>query len=350
MTEAPLRVVVATPLPDDLCALVREREPRLELVVDQSLLPPKRWAADYEGDPAWSRTPAQQAAFDALLDSADVLYGIPDVRPAALRRAVRANPRLRWVQVMAAGGGAQVKAAGLTAEELRRVAFTTSAGVHAGPLAEFAVFGLLAGAKHLPRLQELKARREWAGRWPMEQISDATVLVLGLGGIGSAVADKLVALGARVYGVAREATAVDGIARVLGPDELPEVIGEVDAIVNTLPGTAATERLLSADLLAAVRPGVTLASVGRGTVIDEDALVDALRDGRVGFAALDVFAVEPLPQDSPLWTLPNVVIAPHTAGNSDHEERLVAELFLDNARRFIDGEPMRNVVDTVEFY
>ncbi len=118
----------------------------------------------------------------------------------------------------------------------------------------------------------------------------------------------------------------------------------------TLPGTEATYRLLGEPFFAALRPGATLVSVGRGTVIDEDALVAALQDGRVGFAALDVFAVEPLPEDSALWTLPNVVMTPHTAANSEHEERLIAELFADNARRLLDGEPLRNVVNTVDFY
>lgn len=350
MTTAPLRVAVATPLPPELVDLIASREPRLELVVDQSLLPPMRWAADFGGDPAFRRTPAQQRAFEELLDSAEVLYGIPDLQPAALTRAVRANPRLRWVQTMAAGGGAQVKAADLTAAELERVTFTTSAGVHAGPLAEFALFGLFAGAKHLPRLTAQKERREWSGRWEMGQISEQTILVLGLGGIGAMVAQKLIALGARVVGVARHPVDIPGMSRQIHPDQLAEVIGEVDGLVNTLPGTGATDAMVSAELLAAVRPGLTVASVGRGTIFDEEALIAALQDGRVGFAAMDVFAVEPLPADSPLWTLPNVVIAPHTAANSAHEERLIAELFADNARRLLDGEQMRNVVDTVEFY
>jgi phosphoglycerate dehydrogenase-like enzyme len=119
---------------------------------------------------------------------------------------------------------------------------------------------------------------------------------------------------------------------------------------SPLPGTPATEKLVSAAVLDAVRPGTTLVSVGRGTVIDEDALVGALRDGRVGFAALDVFAVEPLAEDSPLWDLPNVLVSPHTAALDEAEDRRIAELFVENARRLLDGEPLRNVVDTVEFY
>lgn len=345
-----LRVAVATPLTEDLCALVERLEPRVEMVRDQSLLPPMRWAADFQGDPAFRRTPEQTAAFEAALDSAEVLYGIPDADPAALARTLRANPGLRWVQAMAAGGGGQVKAAGLSPDELERVTFTTSAGVHAGPLAEFAVFGLMAGAKHLPRLTEQQAGRRWSGRWEMGQLSEQTVLVVGLGHIGREVARKVSALGARVIGVHRRPVDVAGVERIVAPDQLAEVAPSVDAVVVTLPGTEATFQLLDQTFFAALRPGATLVSVGRGTVIDEDALVAALRDGRVGFAALDVFAVEPLPEDSPLWAMPTVVISPHTAANSEHEERLIAGLFADNARRFLDGEPLRNVVDTVDFY
>jgi phosphoglycerate dehydrogenase-like enzyme len=285
-----------------------------------------------------------------LVDSADALYGIPDVDPAALARTVRANPRLRWVHTMAAGGGGQVKAAGLTDAELARVAFTTSAGVHGGPLAEFALFGVLAGAKSLPRLLAQQREHQWSGRWAMGQVSRQRVLVLGLGGIGSVVARTLDALGATVIGTSRHGTAVAGVARVIHPDELIQTAPTVDAVVNTLPGTDATEHLLGSAFFGALKPGATVVNVGRGTVIDEAALVDALESGRVGFAALDVFEREPLPADSPLWSRPDVLISPHTAALDPGEERRIAELFAANATRLLDGEALINRVDTVEFY
>ena len=186
-----LRVVVAKPLDSDYVEHIRAAEPRIDLVIEPDLLPPMRWPSDHEGDPAFQRTPEQQARFEELVDSADVLYGIPDTKPASLARTVRANPRLKWVQTMAAGGGSQVKAAGLTDEELARVIFTTSAGVHAGTLAEFALFGVLAGAKDLPQLLEHKARHYWSpSRWVMKQVSDMTVVVIGLGSIGQECAKR----------------------------------------------------------------------------------------------------------------------------------------------------------------
>ena len=345
-----LTVVLATPLAPDLRHLITDVDPRVELLVDDDLLPPQRYPGDHGGDPDYRRTADQQRAFEQLLATADVLYGVPDVDAELLASAVRANPGLRWVQTMAAGGGASVKAAGLAPEELARVVFTTSAGVHGGTLAEFALFGVLAGAKDLPRLQELKARHEWAERWAMKQVSEQTVLVVGLGGIGLRTAALLKALGATVLGVKRRVEPVDFVDEVHPTDALPDLVGRADAIVFTLPGTDATTGLYDADLIAATKPGAVVVNVGRGTVIDEPALIAGLSDGPLASAYLDVTAVEPLPADSPLWDLPNVVLAPHTAALNDQEDRRIAELFADNLRRFLAGDELVNVVDTTDFY
>lgn len=345
-----LRVVVATPLAEQHCELIERLEPRIDLIRDQSLYPPMRHPADFSGDPSFRRTPTQQQEFEDMVDSAEALYGIPDVDPEALRRTADANPGLRWVHTMAAGGGGQVKGAGLSEDQLRRIVFTTSAGVHGGPLAEFAVFGVLAGAKDLGRLLAQQRDRRWTGRWEMRQVSEMTVLVVGLGGIGQEVVKKLAGLGATVIGTSRHGAPVDRVDRLIPVDDIVSTVPEVDAIVLTLPGTAATEKLIGADVFAAVKPGTILVNVGRGTVVDEDALLPALRDGRIGFAALDVFATEPLPESSPLWAEPNVLVSPHTAALNSAEDRLIAELFAANATRLLDGDELVNVVDTVDFY
>ena len=345
-----LRVVVATPLAEQHCEMIERLEPRIDLIRDQSLYPPMRHPADFSGDPSFRRTPTQQQEFEDMVDSAEALYGIPDVDPDALRRTADANPGLRWVHTMAAGGGGQVKGAGLSEEQLSRIVFTTSAGVHGGPLSEFAVFGVLAGAKDLGRLLAQQHDRRWTGRWEMGQVSEMTVLVVGLGGIGQEVVKKLAGLGATVIGTSRHGAPVDHVDRLIQVDDIVSTVPEVDAIVLTLPGTAATEKLIGADVFAAVKPGTILVNVGRGTVVDEDALLPALRDGRIGFAALDVFATEPLPESSPLWAEPNVLVSPHTAALNSAEDRLIAELFAANATRLLDGDELVNAVDTVDFY
>ena len=147
----------------------------------------------------------------------------------------------------------------------------------------------------------------------MRQVSEITVLVVGLGGIGREVARKLSGLGATIIGTSRHGRPVEHVDQQIRVEEISSTVPQVDAIVLTLPGTAATDKLIGADVLDAVKPGTILVNVGRGTVVDEDALVPALRDGRIGFAALDVFATEPLCEDSPLWDEPNVLVSPHTA-------------------------------------
>jgi phosphoglycerate dehydrogenase-like enzyme len=164
------------------------------------------------------------------------------------------------------------------------------------------------------------------------------------------VARRLSDLGATVIGTSRHNRPVQYVDRLIPVEEITATVREVDAIVLTLPGTAATEKLIGAEVLAAVRPGTILVNVGRGTVVDEDALLPALRDGRIALAVLDVFAVEPLPPDSPLWDEPNVLVSPHTAALNAAEDRLIAELFAANVTRFLDGDELLNRVDTVDYY
>ena len=345
MTEK-LRVVIATPLEDALVRMIADSDPRLEIVSRPELLGPPDidWMRGHE------RTPNDEERYRVMVDSADVLFGVPDHSGRALARTVAANPGLRWVHTIPAGGGQQVKSAHLDEEALERIVFTTSAGVHAVPLAEFAVFGVLAGIKRLPWLQGMQANHQWGPREPLGLLREQTVLVVGLGQIGLLTTQLLSRLGCRVIGVHRREVEAPGITAIVPVEDFAAAARDADAIVLALPGTEQTEKILGPKVLATVKPGVTVVNVGRGTTVDEPALIDALQDGRVGLAVLDVTYVEPLPQDSPLWTLPNVLLAPHTAAISEHEPRLIAELFADNARRFLDGEPLRNVVNTREFY
>lgn len=345
-----LRVVVATPLSAELGELIRQREPRVDLVFEPSLLPPQLHAGDHNGDPSFRRTPEQQERFEQLVDSAHALYGIPDEKPAALARTVAVNPGLRWVHTTPAGGGAQVRAACLPPDALDRILFTQSGGVHAQPLAEFALLGLLSGTKRVPRLRAAQERREWAGRETVPLLGEQTVVVVGLGGIGRATAAMLAALGTRVIGIHRRQVDAPGVERILPIERLADAVAEADGVVLALPSTEATAGMLGRQVLASVRPGITVVNVGRGSTVDEPALIEALEDGRVGFAALDVFAQEPLPAVSPLWGMPNVLVSPHSAALHPNEDRLIAELFARNATNLLDGRPLENRVNRLEFY
>src|SRR5689334_4476923 len=190
-----LRVVIATPLSPELVAYIADAEPRLDVVYEPELLAPAD--IDWMLGPK-QRTPDEQARFEALLDSADALYGVPDHSGKALARTVAANPGLRWVHTIPAGGGQQVRSAHLDAEALERIFFSTSAGVHAVPLAEFAVFGVLAGVKRMPWLEGLQDRKQWGPREPLGLLRETTVLIVGLGQIGKLTAQLLSRVGCRI--------------------------------------------------------------------------------------------------------------------------------------------------------
>lgn len=342
-----LRVAIATPLAAELVELIAAVEPRLDIDYRPQLMAPANadWMVRHE------RTPKEQAEYEGHLDAAEALFGVPDQSARALARTVAANPALRWVHTIPAGGGAQVRAAKLDPAALERVRFTTSAGVHAQPLAEFALFGVLAGLKALPKLRREQEQHLWPStRQRMRGAVGARVAVVGLGSIGRRVAEVCAGLGMEVTGVHRHPVEAAGVGRVEPVERLGAVLAESDAVVLCLPDTEATRGLLGEAALASARPGLAVVNVGRGSSIDEAALVAAIRDGRVGSAALDVTAVEPLPADSPLWELPEVVLSPHSAALQESEPRLIAELFADNARRLLDGEPLRNRVNTREFY
>jgi phosphoglycerate dehydrogenase-like enzyme len=285
-----------------------------------------------------------------MMSAADVLFGIPGDSPQGLAEAVRSSTRLRWVQATAAGAGEQVGAAGLTAGELGRVIVTSAAGVHAGPLAEFALLGLLAFTKDLPRLLADQRAHRW-GHYPLDELRGRTLLIVGLGQIGAEVARLASALGMRVIGLNRTgASQWPHVEEVAGIEALRDWLPEADAIVISLPLTDATRGLIDGAAITAVKPGATLVNIGRGAVVDEDALVEALREGRLAGAMLDVFAEEPLSANSALWDLPNVLLSPHTAALSVRENERIVSLFVENLRRYLRGDDLLNRVDPQLLY
>jgi len=344
-------IAIATPLPPHEVARLRELEPSVVVRRIEGLVPEPAFVGDRLGAEAaahWVDDPR----LDDLFDGASVVFGIPRDSPAVLARVLERHPSIRWVHGMTAGAGAVVREAHLDRPTLDRVVFTSSAGAHAGALAEFALFGLLAGAKQLPRLLADQRDGVWAPRRMIGQLADHRVVVVGLGSIGRRVATLLHAFGADVVGVHRnpERAAGAGLTAVVHPEHLAEALRGADGVVMCLPHTAATEHLLDADALSGLAPGAVVVNVGRGATIDEGALIAALRTGQVGYAALDVFEVEPLPVASPLWAMPNVLVSPHTAALSAGEDRRIVERFMANVERFLADEPLHQRVDTVEFY
>jgi phosphoglycerate dehydrogenase-like enzyme len=345
------RITVAVPLADDLAARIAAELPGRQVRFEPDLLPPPRYACDHRGDPGFHRDRDQERRWAALLAEAEVLYGIPGDDPQELRRLVRSVPGLRFVQATAAGAGQQVAAAGLTDDELERVAVASSSGVHAGPLAEFATLGMLALARDLPRLERDRAARRW-DHYATPDLAGRTAVVLGTGAIGSRIARVATALGLRVVGVNTTGRPPGGVPldEVTTPDRLRELAPRADVLLITLPELPETVGLVDRAVLGALPRGAVVVNVGRGRVVDEAALVELLGTRHLAGAALDVTAEEPLPADSPLWELPNVILSPHTAALSPREDERIVDLFLDNLRRLEDGRPLRNRITTARRY
>lgn len=346
-------VLIASPLEPELARRVADADPRVELLYESDLLPPARWIGDTNGDPSFRRDPGAERRFGELLARAEVLYGLPGGSGEGLADALRRGPGVRWVQGRNAGAGEQVAdAARLAPGEVRRAVVTTSSGVHVGPLAEFCMLGLLAFVKDLPRLQRDQAKRSWPELpRPGIELCGRTLIVVGLGAIGREIARLAQGFGMRVVAVRRNSSRdVPGVDAVQPPERLAELAAGADDMAVTLPLTESTRGMVDADTLAALGPGGVFVNVGRGGVVDEAALVERLRDGTLAGAALDVFEREPLPADSPLWTLPNVIVSPHSAALVTAEPERVLELFIDNLGRYLEGEPLRNQVDLEAFY
>ncbi len=350
--EAADRVIVAiaSPLEAELVAVIRSVDPRVEVLDMPELLPPPRYPGDHKGSDKFRRSADQRDRWGAMLGAADVFFGVPGDTGKGLAEGIRGAPRLRWVQATAAGAGEQVRAAGLTNAELERVAITTSSGIHGQELAEFAILGLLAFTKDLPRLLRDKAQRRW-DHYPVAELSGRTILIVGFGSIGEQIGRLAKAFGMRVVGINRtgrsHSTTVD---EIYDPGSLDRLLPVADAVAIALPSTTETMLMFDAGAFGRMREGAIFVNVGRGAVVEEAALVGALKSGRLRGAALDVFATEPLPVASPLWELPNVLISPHTAALSIHENERIVELFCENLRRFLASRELLNRVDSDLLY
>jgi phosphoglycerate dehydrogenase-like enzyme len=341
--------MIATPLEAHLVDRVAAALPSVEVLFDPALLPPTRFPCDHRGVAGFTRDADREARWNAMLGEAEVLFGIPGDAGPELAAAVPHAPALRWIQGTAAGAGETVRAAQLAPADLQRITFTSAAAVHGGMLAEFAFYGLLALRKDAQRLERIRAERGW-DHFAMDELDGSTIAIVGMGGIGSALARRARAFGMYVIAVARTAKPHPDADETVAVDAAADAYRRADAIVVTLPGTAATRGLIDQPTIESWKPSAVFINLGRGAVVDEAALIDALERGAIRGAVLDVFTDEPLPPDNPLWTLPNVIFSPHTAALSVRENQRIVELFCDNIRRFAAGEPLRNVVNTTEFY
>lgn len=345
--SAPLTVVIASPVEAEHVAAIRAgAPPGVTIHHEPDLLPPMRYVADHDGPPEWQRTAAQQARWEAILAKADALWDI-DRRAGVHPR--RYAPKVRWIGMTSAGVGQAARRLGITkADDL---IITTASGIHAGPLAEFALYGILHFTKEGPYLAREKAARQWH-RFTSDELSARTLVVIGPGKIGQAVARASHGFGMHTVAVGHGGKTYPHFDESTDRAGLADALKRADALVLCAPHTDETENILSAEMIALMKPTAIVVNIGRGQLVDEAALTDALVHERLRGAALDVFRTEPLPAASPLWDLRNVLINPHSASTAFKENERLAALFADNLNRFAAGDyaHMRNVLDADKLY
>jgi phosphoglycerate dehydrogenase-like enzyme len=334
-------VVFTTALELDLVEGLRLAHPEYQFTYPADLLPPPRYPAEHRYPNFAALSAADQQRWDQLLASADVLF---DFGPASLRPQLADRPRLCWIQATSAGVGTLVERIGLARKP--EPVITTASGVHAGPIAEFVILAMLWFRKLGPLLQQRQREHSWE-RLAVGELAGTTSAIVGRGRVGDAIAEKCEALGMETVGFVRKPRPAGESrgSRYLTLDSLDDFLPRMDFVVLCLPDTPATSHLFDASRLARLSPEAVLINVGRGNAIDEPALIDTLQSGRLGGAALDVTAEEPLDPASPLWDMPQVLLTPHSISTVPGENRRIVEIFDDNLARFHQGLPLRNQLD-----
>ena len=340
-----LTILIASPLEGEFVDRIRAFDPdRFEVICEADLLAKPRYVADHNGAPR-TLTPEQHRRWSTLLKDADILFDFDRLDPNNMPTNA---PRLRWVQATSSGIGEYLKRTGL---ENSDIAFTTASGVHARPLAEFSMLGLLHFFRDVQHLEEMKRAHHWE-RYTTPGLDGARVLLIGLGSLGREVARDCARFGVEVWGARRTAGGElpEGVTRLVDQRNLLEILPQVDALILACPLTDETRLLIDRPQVEALKPGAVIINISRGGVINEAAMVEGLTSGRIKGAALDVFEVEPLPKESPMWDLPNVLISPHSASTVAAENGRIVEIFIDNLGRFTRGEVLRNRFDKARGY
>lgn len=337
-------VLIASYLEPEHVERIERVDDRLNVICEPDLLRPPRYAADHIGA-ARQRSPEQEDRWRQLLQEAEILF---DFDRTHLDDLPELAPNIRWIQATSAGIGQLVRNQRYD-ERMPNTVFTTASGVHAKPLAEFCLMAMLTFHKGLLRMLRDQQRRHWE-RYAGTDLEGRTLVVVGIGSVGREVARVARALGMYVIGVDLQDLTADpsavGLDEFYPVEQLHTALSRAEHLVLIVPHTPETEGMIGAPELAALPRGAFFVNIGRGALVDEPALVEALRSGHLGGAGLDVFATEPLPEDSPLWEMPNVLISPHSGSTSDRENGRLMDIFCENLRRYLAGEPLLNVLDT----
>ena len=250
--------------------------------------------------------------------------------------------QLRWIHALTTGTDGIDNLPSLRPEVL----LTSTHGIHGAPMSEAALMAMLALNRDFPRAIRNRDRRAWE-RWPARLLEGKTVGIVGVGLIGAALAPRCKALGMTVVGVDPVQRSVPGVDRMVAWDQVMQVIGDLDFVVLFVPSSPSTRGMINLELLTAMKPTAYLVNLGRGDVLDDEALIRVLKEDRIAGAALDVFREEPLPQDHPFWSLGNIIITPHLGGAFDEYPERALPIIQENMRRFLAGDTV-NMINIVK--
>ena len=346
--ETKVRVLITFALEPELVHQIEAVSPRLEVqVLGQAARRLFRGERKY---PSELEAQTARRELEEAMSEAEVLFGFwgPTLvelyaTPTRLREGA---PRLRWVQLTSAGMDRAARSGLLEGDFM----LTSASGLHATPIGEYVLSLMLMFAKGTHRVVRAQERHEWVRYMPQE-LYGKTVGVVGLGHIGGEVARLSKAFGCRVIAMRRsEAAADERVDELVPPSDLARLLGESDYVVLSVPLTKDTRHMIGEAELRAMKPSAVLINIARGSVVDEAALVRALKEGWIAGAGLDVFEQEPLPPESDLWDMENAIVSPHISGGTEIYNQRATGIFCENLRRYLAGEALMNLADAGRGY
>jgi phosphoglycerate dehydrogenase-like enzyme len=327
---------------------IRNIDSRINVLYEPSLIPPKRFPSDHIGA-TFQRTDDQEIKWLSLLRSADILF---DFDRSHYEDLPVLAPNVKWLQATSSGIGQTIKNMKYD-ERMPSTVFTSASGVHRRPLAEFCLMVMLAFNKKLLQTLDQQRAKQWK-RLSGSDLNNKTIAIVGMGKVGQEVARISKCFGMNVLGVKRTVAGIDPESlyadELFSQKDLNSVLSRSEYLVLIAPHTHETEKMIGSEQLSLLPKGAVLINIGRGALVDEGAMIEALQSGHLGGAGLDVFEVEPLPESSPLWSMSNVIVNPHSGGTSNSENELITDIFCSNIKNFLEGKPLINVIDTNKMF
>lgn len=301
-----------------------------------------RIPADLESNTEWMQCRTKEE-WNAQAPDTEILLATGKMSAEMLMQA----PRLKWIQTLSAG----VDGLPLAYIQERGIRLTNARGIHQIQMSEFALLQMLQWARRADLHYRNQIQHVWGKNVPVGELFGHTVGVIGSGSIGQAIARLCKAFGMQTLGYNRSGKPAAHFDEMLGGTEgLNQLLAESDYVILLLPSTPETRQFLTMEQFKRMKPTACLINLARGTVLNEEHLIEALRTGVIAGASLDVFETEPLPPSSPLWELPNAILTPHVSGLSPHYMARASEIVFENLRNYLEGTPLRNEVDLLSGY